>query len=263
MKKLFFESLVVILLFFTIWYLFSLIKWDSIFNTKNITINTEEKLGNMFWDLIKKSEKVNNDIYVVSTIDSLVNHICVSNNISNDELKVHILESNEINAFALPNKHLIIYTGLIKRVDECEELSGVICHEIAHIELNHVMKKLIKEVGLSVLISITMGEKGIQVIKETLNSLSSKAFDRSIEKEADLKAVDYLINSKINPDYFANFLFKLSLKDYELIKTMDWLSTHPNSEDRSIYINDYCKKMNKTNKPVIKNNTWNELRKKI
>ena len=97
-------------------------------------------------------------------------------------IKVHVLNKDEINAFALPNGHLIIYSGLINNSGNQEELTGVICHEIAHIELNHVMKKLIKEIGLSVLISMTTGKGGSEIIKETAKMLSSSAFDRKLEK---------------------------------------------------------------------------------
>ena len=80
------------------------------------------------------------------------------------------------NAFALPGGHLVLYTGLINASDNFEEVTGVIGHELAHIELNHVMKRLVREIGLSALISMTTGESNPQVVLETAKLLSSSAF---------------------------------------------------------------------------------------
>jgi Zn-dependent protease with chaperone function len=62
-------------------------------------------------------------------------------------LHFNVVRSSEVNAFALPNGHLIVYSGLISNSENQEEFCGVISHEIAHIILNHVMKKLVKEIG--------------------------------------------------------------------------------------------------------------------
>ena len=84
--------------------------------------------------------------------------VCRANSIDRGKIKVHVLENSEVNAFALPAGHLVIYSGLIDDAGSAEELSGVICHELAHITEKHVMKSLAKELGLSVLISATTGE---------------------------------------------------------------------------------------------------------
>lgn len=91
-----------------------------------------------------------------------------------------------MNAFSLPDGHLIVFSGLILNSDSPEELAGVVGHELAHIELNHVMKKLVKEVGLSTLISLITGNSGSDMIKETAKTLSLTAFDRNLEKDAAL-----------------------------------------------------------------------------
>ena len=171
-----------------------------------------------------------------------------------------MLNKDEINAFALPSGHLIVYSGLIINSDNQEELIGVICHEIAHIELNHVMKKLVKEIGLSVLISITTGNGGSEIIKETAKILSSTAFDRSLEKEADIKAVDYLVNAKVNPEPFANFLYKLSNKEHDATEYLTWISTHPDLKERAKYIIEYSKNKLTDYEPILSIETWEKLK---
>jgi predicted Zn-dependent protease len=260
MKKPIIQGLITILLFFGTWYVLTQIDWMKIFKVQQVTDKTEQKLGELFWEVFKKSEKEVINTLVVNSVDSIVTQVCKTNKIDRSKLKIHILDKEDINAFALPNGHLIIYSGLILNSDNQEELVGIVCHEIAHIELNHVMKKLVKEIGLSVLISMTTGNSGAEVIRETAKMLSSSAFDRSLEKEADIKAVDYLVNANINPEPFADFLYKLSDTEHEAIKYLTWISTHPDSKDRAEYIIEYSKGKEKEYKSILSNETWDKLK---
>ena len=263
MKKTIIQGALSILLFFGTWFVLTKINWVKVFKVQKVTDKTEKKLGDLFWELFQQTEKENKNPFVVNSIDSIVNRICSANKIDREFIKVHILNKGDINAFALPNGHLIVYSDLITNSDNQEQLSGVICHEIAHINLNHVMKKLVKEIGLSVLISMTTGNGGSEIIKETAKMLSSSAFDRSLEKEADIKAVDYLIKAKINPEPFADFLFKLSDKENEATKYLTWISTHPDSRERAEYIIEYSKDKKSIYTGIITTETWDKLKEKL
>ena len=263
MKKVFLQGLTIIVLFFLTWFLLSQIDWYTIFKIKKVTDKTEEKLGDLFLNILQKTEKENKNTFVINVIDSIVNKICLANKIDREIIKIHIINKDEINAFALPNGHLLVYSGLILSSENQEELSGVICHEIAHIELNHIMKKLIKEVGLTALISMTAGNNGTEIIKQTVKLLSSSAFDRSLEKAADIKAIDYLVKSKINPQPFANFLYALAEKENESDKYFAWISSHPESKERGKYITEYSKTITIKYEPILSLNTWDKLKEKL
>ncbi len=263
MGKTIIQGLITIALFFLTWFALTQIDWITVFRVQKATEKTEEKLGNLFWNIFQKTEKENKSQFVVSSVDSIVTKICNANNIDRKFIKVHILDKEEVNAFALPNGHLVVYSGLIKNSDNPEEFSGVICHEIAHIQLNHVMKKLVKEIGLSVLISMTTSKGGSETIREAAKMLSSSAFDRNLEKEADIKAVDYLVKAKINPEPFANFLFKLSAEDNEATKYLTWISTHPDSRERAEYIIEYSKDKKTKFEEVMTIDTWDKLKEKL
>ena len=260
MKKSIFQAVITSIIFFGAWIGLSQINWVSVFKIKQVTDQTDQKLGDLFWDVFKNSEKEITNKTVVNSIDSIVTHICISNKIERDKIRLHVIEKDEINAFALPNGHLVVYSGLILNSDNQEELTGVLCHEIAHIELNHVMKKLVKEIGLTVLISMTSGQVGTETIKETAKMLSSSAFERGLEKEADITAVTYLINSNINPKPFANFLFKLSETEQNMPKYLTWISTHPDSKERSAYILECIKDKSIQYNSILSQNTWDIMK---
>jgi len=233
MKKILLELLLSVLLIAVVWFGLSRVDWMKLLNIEQATQNTEEKIGDLFWKLLKSSETEISSDSIVAPVDSMLTRICTANSIDRKKVKLHLLRKDEINAFALPNNHLVIYSGLIAACENEAELYGVIGHELAHMEKNHVMNKLIKEVGLSVLISMSTGNGNSEVIKKTIKQLSSSAYDRSLETEADLTATDYLIKASIDPEPFANFLYRLADETKHLPSQIYWISTHPESKERA------------------------------
>lgn len=258
MRKIVLQGLFFVGSFLVTLFVFNQIDWMTLFHIERATTNTEKKLGDLFWDLYSRTEKECNDTLVKAAIDSLADRICSKNKLERSNLKLHILEKDEVNAFALPDGHLVIYTGLIMDCENQEELAGVIGHEMAHIALNHVMKKLVKEFGLSALISITTGHGGSGTIQETAKTLSSTAFDRKLERAADLKSVEYLQAASINPSPFADFLNRMGEEGGE-IKALSWISTHPDSKERAEYIQESLRNKKIQDNPVLKLQTWERI----
>lgn len=254
------KGLGICIAFFGTWLLLAQIDFVSIFHVKEVKSNTEKKIGDLIWDQVKVTEKIIYDDSITTTLDEMLLPLCEENSIQRDSLKVHIIKKDEINAFAMPDGHLIVYTGLIEAAKKQEALLGVLGHEIAHIEGNHVMKKLSKEIGFSMLISMTGADTNI--IKEVLKTLSLSAYDRSLEEEADLKSVDYMINANIDPRPFADFMYELSLND-ELHRYMYWISTHPESEARANSILDQLKGKKIKSKPVLSVKSWERFKLQI
>lgn len=261
MNKLFTEGLLIVVIFFASLFMINQIDWMTLFEVEEKTENLEEELGDMFYDFIIQDNFEIEDEKTLTIIDSIFLRITDQNQIDSDKIQIHIIENKEINAFALPGNHLIINTGLISSTDSPEELAGVICHEIAHIELDHIMKKLVKEVGISLLISMAGGNSGSEVLAETVKHLSSTSFDRKLEKEADLKGVEYLIESNIDPNPFANFFYKIGGND-DFLEHFSWLSTHPELKARAQYIVKYINENNYKADPIISDTSWKVLKEK-
>ncbi len=263
MRKLIIQGTGMVAVFLFTWFALSEVDWMSIFKVEQITKATEEKLGKTIWDWFNHSEKEIRDSEIFNTVDSLLTKVCASNDIYRDQVELHIVSNEEVNAFALPGNHLVIYSGLINSSENESELCGVIAHELAHIKMEHVMKKLVKEVGLSVVISMSTGNNGGEIVKEAAKLLSSTAYDRKLEKEADLMAVDYLINAGIEPRHFADFLSRLSESQPEIESHFAWISTHPDSQKRADYINSYREGQPQEVVAVLANGTWMRLKENI
>lgn len=260
--KTLFKGLSIVACFFAFWLLLAQVDFVSFFKINEARSSTERNIGDLIWKEISKTEDVIVNDSIVKELDKLIAPICKKNNIERDSLKIHIIKKDEVNAFALPNNHLVVYTGLILECKKQEALQGVLGHEIAHIKNNHVMKKLSKEIGLSVILSATTGGKGSQILKEITKTLTSSAYDRTLEKEADMTSVEYMLKAGINPEPMADFMYELAQKS-DLSESLYWISTHPESEERAKYILDFLKGKKISKKPTISEKEWQVYKNQI
>jgi beta-barrel assembly-enhancing protease len=159
------------------------------------------------------------------------------------QLRFRVVHSNTVNAFALPDGTIVVYSGILKEMKNYDELAGLLGHEASHINNRHTMKMLCRNLSGYLFVSTILGDaNGIMaVIGENVNSLQSLSFSREFEREADLEGFKILIANKINPQGMAN-LFK-RLQAQEKLEIPAFLSSHPLTEERIEDIN----KMIKTN----------------
>jgi beta-barrel assembly-enhancing protease len=233
MRKIIGQGLLTVGLFVGSWWVLSQIEWVKLLRVEQVTKEAEQKLGQLLVEVFsQEGGEIKNDT-VLHKVDSLVNRLCEANSINRSEIKVHVVVSKDINAFALPDGHLVVYSGLIADAKNPEELAGVLAHELAHIQLKHVTQKLIKEVGLSALLTLTTGSGNATALRELARTLSATAFDRSLEIEADEVGVSYLQKANIDPLPLADFLLRMTEKQGEVFSYFTWVSTHPDSKERA------------------------------
>ena len=139
-----------------------------------------------------------------------------------------VVDNAMINAFALPGGHIVITSGLIKFTDSPEELMAVIAHEIGHAELNHIMSRVAKQVGLEILMS-----SDPFVLGEISKLITSTGFDRAQEKEADDFSCELLEKANIEPRTLATLFRKMKDEmSNENIEKFEMIASHPNFTSR-------------------------------
>lgn len=260
MKKIVINTIILASSFFLTWTVLTQIDWMTLFQVNRLTDKSEQKLGNLFWEQIEQSYDEIKDKKIVAPVDSIVQRICEANHIEAKNIKLHIAECEDVNAFAMPDNHLVVYSGLLQKTENENELAGVLGHEIAHMRLKHVMKKLTKEIGLSALLTITTGNNAGEAIKRALKLLSSTAFDRRFEKEADLRAVEYLTKANLDPVPFADFLRNM---DANSEIDLSWIETHPQCSERADYIEEKYRRHEVENEPVLSLATWKKMQQRV
>ncbi len=230
------KLLFLLLSFFGLWFLLQQIDWIQLLKVQELSQKSEEKLGELLWKQFENEDDVLDHTILYAGCDSILTRLCNKNGFNRKTFQLHVVNEPVINAFALPDSHMVVFSGLIEACRSSDELAGVMAHEMAHIIEGHVAQKLMKEIGLSVLVSMSGGGAGGDLAKETAKMLASTAFDRGLEKEADLMAVDYLVNAQIKPDALADFMANLAKTEPEMPTELKWLGTHPQTRERMSYL---------------------------
>lgn len=256
------QFIFIVLMFFGCWTILRQVDWMQQFSLNQLSAKSEKRLGDLYAKYFINTQMELNDPEIYAPVDSLLQTICSTNGINADHIKLHILENSQVNAFALPDGHMIVYSGLIAATKSEAELSGIIAHEVAHISERHVMEKLRRELGLTVLLSMTTGN-GSETIRNTAKVFTSSAYDRDLEREADQKAIDYLIHARVPSEPMADFLERLAEKENPSMRHLEWFNTHPDTRKRVEFIRNYSKGKNQAPRPILKEVTWLKLQKRL
>jgi Zn-dependent protease with chaperone function len=142
----------------------------------------------------------------------------------------HVVDDPQINAFAVPGGHVVVFTGLLRAADTPEELAGVLAHEVQHVVLRHGVYGLVRSLGWSATIKILFGSSGpLSGVGRLADQLGSLTFSREQETDADVEGLKLLYRTRIAPQGMVTFFEKLSRNESGIAL----LATHPMSADRA------------------------------
>lgn len=154
-----------------------------------------------------------------------------------DEIWITIADADFPNAFALPDNSIIVTDELIGMAEQPDELIGVLAHEIAHIEHNHIMKNVIRQIGAGIFFDVVFGGAGAgQAIAIASVNLAGLRYSRGDEGDADRRGMDYLDAAGISTAGIAAMFdrFQAYSDDEGAGDIPTMLSTHPASRERAI-----------------------------
>lgn len=144
-------------------------------------------------------------------------------------LTIDVVRVKQVNAFALPGNHIFVFSGLIDRTRNPDELAGVLAHEIGHLELRHPTRGMVQQLGLSAVVSLMFGGNAAGDVAYMATTLS---YTREMEREADARAIALLQRARIHTGGLASFFRVLKDGEEGDGPLPDWLSSHPGLEER-------------------------------
>jgi predicted Zn-dependent protease len=151
-----------------------------------------------------------------------------------------VVNSNVVNAFALPGGYIYINRGVIERAANASELVGVMSHEIAHVTERHGIEQVQRaqnaNLGLSLLYGVLLGRNpgGLEQIGIQAGGTAVFAsYGRGAEREADLRGVEFMTRAGYNPQGMVSFFEKLLAERRRNPSRLEqWFATHPLEEER-------------------------------
>ena len=201
------------------------------------SLEKEIALGKQLAQDIERQAKIVDDPVIAEYVNRVGQNL-VRNSDTKVPVTIKVIDSEEINAFALPGGFFFVHTGLLLRAETEAELAGVMAHEIAHIAARHGTRQATRGqvANLATIPLIFLGGwagYGIRQGASVLIPLGFLTFSRGFESEADLLGLQYLYKAGYDPSAFVDFFEKLQSDEKRKPGTIVKIfSSHPPTDDR-------------------------------
>jgi predicted Zn-dependent protease len=164
-----------------------------------------------------------------------------------------VVESGTVNAFALPNGSIVVYTGLLDRIGDYETLLALLGHEVTHVKERHSMQTICKSlIGYALVSVLTTDVSAITaIILENSSMLGNLSYSRNMELDADNGAIILLERNNVNPRGMAKLMTILQDDGISFDARFEFLSTHPDMEKRIKNINSKLRGTHYPNNPEL------------
>lgn len=211
---------------------------DKLFGWLGGSKEKEIQLGRQLAMEVEQQSKLVDDPVITEYVNRVGQNIVLHSD-AKIPFTIKVIDSDEVNAFALPGGFFFVNKGLILAADNEAELAGVMAHEIAHVCARHAMENQGKGafMNYAALAGILFGGAIVSSVLQNgggiMAGLASLKFSRSAEEEADKLGVQYLYASGYDPTAMSTMFEKLASQNKSKPGTIAKLfSTHPQSVDR-------------------------------
>lgn len=187
------------------------------------------------------NDRLPRDHQASQLVEQIVDRLKTHAKFADMDFQIYVVDSSEVNAFALPGGQMVVYTGLIEKVESPEQLAGVIAHEMSHATLRHGLQQISQSIGVIAAIQLMVGDVGglLAIGTQVAQQSVLTSYSRTAETEADLEGARMLHAANIDPKGMVDFFAKLKDEHGDLPGVISWLSTHPQHEDRIETINQF------------------------
>src|ERR1700678_213285 len=203
------------------------------------SLEHEIQLGKQLSAEVERQAKFINDPVVTEYVNRVGQNL-VRNSDAQVPFTIKVIDSDVVNAFALPGGFFYVNSGLILHADEESELAGVMAHEIAHVCARHGTKQATKSeitqlamIPAMIFIPYTLAGYALYQGMQFIIPMAFLQFTRVDEREADYLGLEYMYKAGYDPNAFVAFFEKVSADEKKQPGTIPKIfSTHPPTPDR-------------------------------
>jgi predicted Zn-dependent protease len=233
------------------------------------SIEKEIALGKQMAQEVERQAKIVDDPIIAEYVNRVGQNL-VRNSDAKVPFTIKVIDSEEINAFALPGGFFFVNTGILLNADNEAEMAGVMGHEIAHVAARHGTRQAstAQTVNLATIPLIFMGGWAGYGIRQAVGlaiPMGFLQFSKGYESEADMLGLEYMYKAGYDPAAFVDFFEKVQSQEKRKPGTMSKVfSTHPPTEDRIKHSQEIIQKYLKA-KPeyVVNTSEFNDVKLRV
>ena len=203
------------------------------------SLQSEIAFGKQLAQQVERSAKFVDDP-VINEYVNRVGQNLVRNSDAQVPFTIKVIDSDVVNAFALPGGFFYVNSGLILRAQEESELAGVMAHEISHVTARHGTKQatkgeLIQLGAMAAMIVVPYGWAGYGIYQgmNLAIPLTFLKFSRDAEREADFLGIQYMYKAGYDPNAYVTFFERIQADEKRRPGTIPkFFSTHPPTPER-------------------------------
>jgi len=203
------------------------------------SIEKEIAIGKQLAQEVERQSKIVNDPVIAEYVNRIGQNL-VRNSDAKVPFTIKVIDSDEVNAFALPGGFFFVNSGLILKADSESELAGVMAHEIAHVAARHGTRQATRgelaQIGMmaaSVVVPWTLAGYAAMQGANMVIPMGFLVFSRKMEREADYLGLQYMYKAGYDPTSFVDFFEKIETmekrKPGSVAKVFE---SHPPTDDR-------------------------------
>ena len=201
------------------------------------SLEKEIALGKQLAQEVERQAKIIDDPIIAEYVNRVGQNL-VRNSDAKVPFTIKVLDSEEVNAFALPGGFFFVNSGLVLKADTEAELAGVMAHEIAHVAARHGTRQATRGelINIGTIPLIFMGGWTGYIIRQGAGlaiPMGFLQFTKAFEREADYLGLQYMYKTGYDPTSFVDFFEKIQSMEKKKPGTVSKVfSTHPMTDDR-------------------------------
>lgn len=189
----------------------------------------DEKLGDAAFEQMKLG--LNIDTARSARLQTFGDRLVIS---PDHKLRYHVVNEDQVNAFALPGGHIVVFSGILDRMNDPGELAALLAHEGTHVQERHSTRIMVRGLASYLFVSLLIGDVSAvaAVVAENADKLRNMGYGRGLESEADAVGQERLKANGVDPDGMVHLLELLEEEAMDMPEEMAFLSSHPLTEQR-------------------------------
>lgn len=150
------------------------------------------------------------------------------------DLRFHYVNSEQVNAFAMPGGDIVVFSGIVQGMERPEQLAALLAHEATHVHERHSTRMIVRQMAGYLFLSLLIGDVNavVGVLAENADNLRNMSYSRGLETDADRHGMERMVAAGVDPEGMVQLLELLEREAADMPEALAFLSSHPLTAER-------------------------------